>query len=171
MLIDTRPPPPAANPTATFRPTPEEGDTATLVHTDASVRELVNTAGLLVAQLGLCEGARWAEASAGVAATAATLRSAVIALSVATPPVRATEPIDAVPVAATAAPVVRAREIGFLASRLVAVLEVGEHDQIHATMTAVAIRLEEDLQVLRGALDVGASTPRRHRTARFLRRQ
>lgn len=171
MLIDTRPQPPAANPTATFRPTLGEIDTATVIDTATSVRELVNTAGLLVAELGLCEGARWAEASAGVAATAATLRSAVIDLSGATPPLQATEPMEAVPVAATAAPVVRAREIGFLASRLAAVLDVSEHDQIHAPMTDVAIRLKADLRVLRGALDGDASTPRRHRTARFLRRR
>ena len=171
MLIDTRPQPSAANPTATFRPNLEEVDTATVAHTAASVRELVNAAGLLVAELGLCEGARWATASSGVAATAATLRSAVIDLSGATPALHATEPMDTVPVAATAAPVVRAREIGFLASRLAAVLEVSEHDQIHATLRVVGNRLKEDLRVLRGAHDINASTPRRHPPPRLLRRR
>lgn len=171
MSIDTRPQPPAANTTTTFRPTLDELATAPVVHTAASVRELVNAAGLLVAELGLSEGARWAEASSAVAATAATLRSAVIDLLGATPALHPTEPMDAVPVAATAAPVVRAREIGFLASRLAAALDVSEHDQIHATMTDVGNRLTEDLRVLRGALDIDASTPRRHHTARFLRQR
>jgi hypothetical protein len=171
VLIDTRPQPSAANPTATFRPNAEEVHTATVAHTAASVRELVNAAGLLVAELGLCEGSRWAEASSGVAATAATLRSAVIDLAGATPALHATEPMDAVPVAATAAPVVRAREIGFLASRLAAVLDVSEHDQIDATMKAVGNRLKEDVRVLRGAHDIDASTPRRHHSASFLRRR
>lgn len=171
MLIDSRPEPPAANPNSTFRPTLDEVATATVVHTVASVRELVNAAGLLVAELGLSEGARWAEASSGVAAVAATLRSAVIDLSVATPALQATELMDAVPVAATAAPVVRAREIGFLASRLAAALDVSEHDQIHATMMGVGNRLTEDLRALPGALDIDASTPRRHHTVRLLRQR
>jgi hypothetical protein len=169
VLIYARPQPSAANPTATLRPNLEEVHTATVAHTAASVRELVNAAGLLVAELGVCEGARWAEASSGVAATAATLRSAVIDLSGATPAVHATDPMDAVPVAATATPVVRAREIGFLASRLAAVLHVSEHDRIDATMRALGNRLEEDVRVLRGARDIDASTPRRH--PRFLRRR
>lgn len=56
---------------------------------------------------------------------------------------------------------------GFLASRLAAALGVGEHDQIHATMAAVGNRLTEDLRVLRGALDIDPSTPRRGNTAHF----
>ncbi len=168
MLIDTRPQPSAAMSTGTLRPIPWVVDTAAVVHTAASVRELVNAAGLLVAELGLSDGAPWAKASSAVAATAATLRSAVSDLSSATRPLDENEPIDAVPVAATAAPVVRAREIGFLASRLAAVLDVSEHDQIHATMTSVGNRLKEDLRVLRGALEADVSTPRRSRTARFL---
>lgn len=171
MLIDTRFQPSAANLTATCRPDLAEVHTPTVAHTAGAVRELVNAAGLLVAELGVCEGPRWAEASSGVAATAATLRSAVIELSGATPALHATEPMDAVPVAATAAPVVRAREIGFLASRLAAVLDVSEHDQIDATMRVVGNRLEEDVRVLRGAHDIDASTARRHHSARFLRRR
>lgn len=171
MLIDTRPRPSTAVPTATLPPTCVTVDTSTVTRSSISLRGLVSEAGVLVAGLGVGDGARWAEASAAVAATAATLRSSLIDLTVATRLLFA-EPVNAVPVAATAAPVVRAREIGFLTSQLAAVLDdVSEHDQIHATMDAVRGRLENDLQALRRAIDVdAASTPRRQRTAHFWRR-
>lgn len=165
MLTDARRQLPAGMPTASLHPTPGVEDTPAVVHTAASVRELVNAVGLLVAELGVCAGARWAEASSGVAATAATLRSAVHELSSV---MRAQcEPMDGGLVAVTAAPVVRAREIGFLASRLTDVLDVSEDDQIHATMTSVGNRLKQDLRVLQDALETDVFAPRRSRTARF----
>ena len=160
MLIDARPQLPAAMPSATLRPTPGMLAPAPVGHTAASVHELVNAAGLLVAELGVCAGARWAEASSGVAATAATLRSAVSELSGGMRPLDESDPIDAALVPATAAPVVRAREIGFLASRLAHVLDVRKDDQIHATMTSVGNRLKENLRMLRDALEMDVLPPR-----------
>lgn len=170
MLTDARPQLPAAMPSASLHPTLGVVDIPPVVHTAASVRELVNAVGLVVAELGVCAGARWAEASSGVAATAATLRSAVTEpLSGMRAPDEG-EPIDAGLVAVTAAPVVRAREIGFLTSRLADVLDVSGDDQIHATMTSVGNRLKQDLRMLQDALETDVFAPRRSRTARFLRR-
>lgn len=170
MLTDARPQLPAAMPTASLHPTLGVVDTPAVVHTAATVRELVNAAGLLVAELGVCAGARWAEASSGVAATAATLRSAVHELSSGMRALDEGEPIDPGLVAVTAAPVVRAREIGFLASRLTHVLDVSEDHQMHATMTSVGNRLKQDLRMLQDALETDVFAPRRSRTARFLSR-
>lgn len=168
MLIDTRPRPPTASPTVALPPTSVTVDSLAVTHSPLSVRELVEEAGLLVAELGLRDGPRWAEASASVAATAATLRSALIDFTDATRPLHATRPVDDVPVAASAAPVVRAREMGLLASRLTAVLDdVSEHDQIRATMTGMGDRLQEDLRGLRRAVRTDtASTALRHHAGR-----
>lgn len=173
MLIATRPQPSTAVATVALPLTSVAVDIDTVIHSVASVRELLNEAGLLVADLGLVDAAAWADASAGVAATAATLRTALIDLTGATGPLDVTEPVDAVPVAVTAAPVVRAREIGFLTSRLAAVVdEVSEHDHVHVIMRGVGDRLEEDLRALRRPVEVdAASTPRRRRTARIWRRR
>lgn len=65
MLTDARPQLPAAMPTASLHTTLGVVDTPAVVHTAASVRELVNAVGLLVAELGVCAGTRWAEASSG----------------------------------------------------------------------------------------------------------
>lgn len=172
MLIDARPRPSTVSPTVAL-PTSVTVDTLAVTHSPLRVRELVQEAGLLVAELGLRDGARWAEASAAVATTAATLRSALIDFTDATRPLHATGPVDDVPVAASAAPVVRAREIGFLASRLTAVLDdVSQQDQIRATMTAIGDRLQEDLRGLRRAVRTDtASTALRRHTGRSWRRR
>lgn len=151
MVIDARPQLPAAMPSAGLCPTRGGVNLPGVVHTAASVQELVITAGLLVAELGVCGGARWAEASSGVAATAATLRSAARELSGGARARDGCEPIDTALVPTTAAPVVRAREIGFLAARLADVLDVDHDDRIHATMTSVGNRLKENLRMLRNA--------------------
>lgn len=133
--------------------------------TVADVLSLVTEAGELVGGVDLGDRARWAAADVAVAATAATLRIAAVKLAEAAGPQSRVGRIDTAPVDPAAPPVVRAREIGFLASSLAATLERVDKDEpaVASLLTAVAERLRGDLRMLRHVSGSDPSTPRHER--------
>lgn len=127
-----------------------------------AVLDLLHEVGVCVGGLGLAEDARWVAASGAVAATAATMRAAVIEMTAAVDPRPSIHGVDGVAVRRAAPPVVRAREIGFLAARLAVILgQVYDegHDRqppVALLVETVADRLAGDVCALRQALGVGA---------------
>lgn len=161
MLIDTGFVP-ATSVSATAPAEPSLGRDATSAARESAV-ELVGEIASLVDEMGLAADVGWVAASAAVAGVAGALRSSVILMAAAGGPAHRSDVIDSVPVPVSAPPVVRAREVGFLSSRLSAMLgDVGYVDvdgelAVDRLIAAITDRLDESVRDLRGALSMDAS--------------